>query len=152
MFILSLTKKPRKSRLWQFDPAVFQPGPKPGFFQRRILNPAKSLGKHALYALAFAYPALLVSLGIIFGGLVFWTSLAASMGIIWLVITKTGYSGNFAGWDISYRKFLGLILGLCMLSSLFYGLLYLKLWETVPIMAGSLVFALILGIWKTSNR
>ena len=82
---------------------------------------------------------------------VFWTSLVASMGIIGLVITKTGYSGNFAGWDISYKKFLGLILGFGMVSSLFYELLYLKLW-TVPIMAGILVIALVLGVWKTSDR
>jgi len=147
----SLTKKPRKTRFWQFDRSVFQPGAKPGFLERHILSPAKSLGKHTLYALAFAYPLLLVSLGIVFGGLVFWTSLAASMGIIWLVITKTGYSGNFAGWDISYKKFLGLILGFGMVSWLFYGLLYLKLW-TVPIMAGILVIALVLGVWKTSDR
>jgi len=69
-----LTKKQRKTRLWQFDPSVFQPGPKAGFLEHHILRRARALGKYTLYSLAFAYPVALVSLGIIFGGLVFWAS------------------------------------------------------------------------------
>src|SRR5256885_3697770 len=64
MFYSSLTKKQRKTRLWQFDPSVFQPGPKARFLERYIIGRARSLGKYTLYALAFAYPVTLVSLGI----------------------------------------------------------------------------------------
>ena len=77
MFYSSLTKKQRKTRLWQFDPSVFQPGPKAGFLEHHILRRVKALGKYTLYCLAFAYPVALVSLGIIFGGLVFWSALPA---------------------------------------------------------------------------
>ena len=93
-----MTKKQRKTRLWQFDPFVFQPGPKAGFLEHHILLRARALGKYTLYSLAFAYPVALVSLGIIFGGLVFWSAFAGSAGLMCLIIKKAGYAKNFAGW------------------------------------------------------
>ncbi len=144
-------KKPREAHLWQLDPSAFEPLHKAGLLERHILGRAKSLGKHTLYLLAFAYPLVLVIAGVMFGGIVFWTSLAGSMGLIWLVIKRAGYSGNFESWDVGYKKFLGLIAAFGMFAAFVYGLEYIKLW-TIPIFAGALAMALILGVWITSKR
>jgi hypothetical protein len=73
LYILSLTKKkPREAHLWQLDPSVFEPLRKAGLLERYVISRAKSFGKHTLYVLAFAYPLLLVTAGVMFGGIVFW--------------------------------------------------------------------------------
>jgi hypothetical protein len=148
---LTNKKKPLGARLWQFDPSVFEPLPKAEFFERHVLGRATSLGKHSLYSLAFAYPLILVIAGVMFGGIVFWPSLIGSMGIIYIVIKRTGYAGNFESWDIGYKKFLGLTAAAGIYIAFVYGLEYIKLW-TVPIFGAALVTALILGIWITSKR
>lgn len=84
-----------------------------------------------------------------FGGLVFWASLAGSMGLFWLVIKRAGYSGNFASWDMGYKSFLGLIAAFGIYAALVYGLIYIGLW-VVPIFAGALVTTLTLTILKSS--
>ncbi|SRR6266705_2050138 len=169
MLLSALTKKYRETRLWQFEPSAFQRGPQAGFLERHVLGRARSLGKYTLYALAFAYPVLLVILGVVFGGLVFWTSFAGSAGLIWLIIKKAGYSQNFAAWDIGYKKFLGLIGGFGGALVFVSAIIYIKTWPglvtggmvygitflkacTVPIIAGMLAVALIVGVWKTSAR
>lgn len=146
-----MTKKARETHLWQVDLSVFEPLPKAGLFERHVVGRARSLGKHTLYLLAFAYPILLVTAGVMFGGIVFWTSFAGSMGVIYFVIKRAGYSGNFASWDIGYKKFVGLIAAFGIYAALIYGLIYIRLW-VVPIFAGILVIALILGVRITSNR
>ncbi len=144
-------KKQRETRLWQFDPSVFQPGPKASMLERFILRNARSIGKHGLYALAFAYPIILVTLGVVFGGLVFWTSLVGSMALFWLVIKRAGYSGNFASWDMGYKSFLGLGAAFGIYAALIYGLIHIGLW-VVPIFGGILIIALVLGIKIKSNQ
>jgi hypothetical protein len=145
-----LTKRSRKSRLWYFDPSVFQPGPKASFLERHLLRHARLLGKYALYSLAFAYPVAVVSMGIIFGGLVFWTTFAGSAGLMWLIIVKTGYSKNFANWDVSARKFLGLFLGFGAALAFYSGLIYLKFW-IFPVATAVMVGVLVLGLRKLSK-
>jgi hypothetical protein len=146
-----LTKKrPRETHLWQFDPSVFGPPRKAGLFERHVLGRARSLGRYTFYLLAFAYPILLVSVGVMFGGLVFWTSFAGSVGLMWLVIKKAGYSNNFANWDIGYKKFLALTAAFGIYAAMVYGLIFIKLW-IVPIFAGILVIALIIGV-KIKSR
>src|SRR5439155_21609166 len=98
MFYSSLTKKQRKTRLWQFDPSVFQPGPRASFLERHIIGRARSLGKYTLYALAFSYPVALVSLGFFFVVLVFWSSFAGSVCICWLILSNAGNARNFDNW------------------------------------------------------
>ena len=144
-------KKNRETHLWEFDRSLFEPGPKAGFLERYVFGRVRSLVKHAFYLLAFAYPILLVTLGIVFGGLVFWASLAGSTGIIYLVIKRAGYSANFESWDVGYKKFLGLIAAFGIYLAFVYGLIYIKLW-TIPIFGGILVIALVLGVWITSKR
>ena len=150
----SLTgKKPRKSRFWQFDPSLFQPGPGSGFLQRHILGPARRIVGRTVWVLAFAYPLILVTLGVVFGGLVFWASFAGSVGLIWLIVKKAGYARNFEGWDIGYRKFLGLFFAFGITLTIFTGLLYNPIRDlTIPLMGGILGLALVLALWKTSNR
>jgi hypothetical protein len=144
-------KKPRESHLWQVDPSVFEPLRKAGLFERHVLSRAKSFGKHALYTLAFIYPIVLVTLGVMFGGLVFWACFAGSFGLIWLVISRTGYSGNFANWNMGYKTFVGLFAAFGIYAAMVYGLIFIKLW-IVPIFAAILVIALMVGVWKSSNR
>jgi hypothetical protein len=146
-----LTKKKREARLWHFDPSVFQPGPKAGLLERYILSRARTLGRYTLFGLAFAYPVALVSLGIIFGGLVFWASLAGSMGLIWLIIKKTGYAANFASWDLGKKKFAGLIGGFGMAFAFFTGLIYLRVW-VFPLAGAALAIALVVGVRISSHR
>jgi hypothetical protein len=143
-------KKTRKTRLWYFDPSIFQPGPKGSFFERHGLGPSRSIAKYTLYGLALSYPLILVTMGVMFGGLVFWSALVGSVGLIWLVITKTGYAANFAGWDVGYRKFVGLAGAFGIALGLVYGLIYIGLW-TIPIFGIVLVIAL-LGVYRLSNK
>ena len=143
--------KPRKTRLWQFDSSLFQPGPKAGFLERHVFGPTRSLAKYALYALAFTYPTLLVISGILFGGLVFWTSFAASLGLIFVIIKKAGYSQNFANWDVSNKKFVGLFIAFGLTFAFYMGLIHIGL-LTIIIFGLVLALALVLGVWKTSNR
>jgi hypothetical protein len=149
-----LTKeKPRETNLWEFDPAMFQPLRKAGFFERRILGHGQTLVKHTLFAVFFAYPIVLVTLGVAFGGLVFWGSFAGSMILIWAVLRKTGYARNFDSWDIGYKKFAGLSVAFLMMFAFVYSVGYtpLRLW-TVPIMAGLLVIILFVGVPRMANR
>jgi hypothetical protein len=83
-----------------------------------------------------------------FGGIVFWPSLAGSGLIIWLVLTKTGYAHNFATWDVGYRKFVGLFCGFGMMLAIVYGLGYTPLrLMTLPLTGVIFTLALIIGIW-----
>ena len=151
MGVIRPLTKPRKTRLWQFDPSLFQPGPKAGFFERHLLGPTKSLTKYGLYALAFMYPTLLVISGILFGGLVFWTSSAASLGLIFVIIKKAGYSQNFANWDVSNKKFAGLFIAFGLTFAFYMGLIHIGI-LTIVIFGLLLALALVLGDRKTSNR
>jgi hypothetical protein len=140
-----LTKKRRKTRLWQFDPSVFQPGSKASFLERYVLGRAKSIAKYTLYSLAFLYPIVLVSLGIMFGGLVFWGAFAGSVGLMWLVITRTGYAKNFAGWGVVRKTWLIEVVGaFSILLAFFYGLIHMDVWF-LPIFGGVVIVALVVG-------
>jgi hypothetical protein len=144
-----LTKKARETRLWYIDPSLFQPAPKAGFLELHIISRARSLAKHSLYLLAFAYPLVLVISGVMFGGLIFWAGFAGSMIIIWLILKKAGYSHNFESWDVGYKTFLGLIGAFGVYAGLIYGLEYVKIW-TIPIFAGILILILIIGVRRAS--
>lgn len=137
--------EPKKTRLWVFDSSAFQPLPRAGFLRRHIVGWIRSLGKYTLYALAFSYPVLLVSLGVVFGGVVFWSGLVVSAVIISLVIRKAGYARNFVDWGVGDRRFLGLFGAFGLALAFFYGLTHLGLWF-FPIFLGVLVIALIVGV------
>lgn len=146
-----MTKKPRKTRLWHLDDSLFEAGPQAGFLERHFVHRVRSLAKYSLYGLAFAYPTVLVTLGLMFGGLVFWGSLAGSVLVIWIVLKQTGYARNFAGWDWGYTKFVGLFGAFGMMLGLILGLINIGL-RVFPLMAAGLVTVLVLGIWRISRR
>lgn len=140
-----MPKKTEKSRLWEFDPSIFDPLPKASILERYIVSPVRNITRRALFGIAFAYPIALVTIGLVFGGLAFWISFAGSAGIIYIVIKKSGYAANFANWDVGRNKFIGLIGGFGMTLAFVYGLIYLST-MIVVIFAGVLTAVLILAI------
>ena len=146
-----MTDKDRETHLWQFDPSVFQPSRKAGFLERHLLGKGRALVRNMLYMAAFAYPIILVTLGVAFGGIVFWTSFAGSGILIFLIIKKAGYSANFAGWNIGYTKILGLVGAFVIYLGLVYGLIYIHLW-TIPIMAAILAAVFLAWVWRAGRH
>ncbi len=145
------TKKDGRAHLWSFDPSVFQPLPKASFLKRHLLGRLRSLGKYTLYSLAFSYPVVLVSLGIIFGGLVFWTALVGSIAFMWLLIKKAGYANNFSDWGVGNKRFLGLFGAAGLVIAFFYGLTHTR--ELfLPIFGGLLVITLVVGVRQFSKQ
>jgi len=137
----------KKHRLWEFDPTMFEPGRKAGFFERYFSWWLKQIGKYALYTIAFFWPLLVVSIGVAFGGLAFWGSFLASFAIIGFLITKLGYAANFANWNVSNTKFAGLIFAFAAAMGFYLGLIYLKIW-LFPIVLGVLGLTLVWGILR----
>ncbi len=149
---MTTKKKSKDVRPFEFNPSIFQPGPKAGFLEQHIVSRARSLGKYTLYALTFVYPIILVSLGVEYGGLVFWGSLTGSMVIVGLMIKKAGYAANFADWGIGYKKFLALPSAFAILLSVYYGLVYSPLGgSTFLVLGGILAVIFTIGIWKITR-
>ena len=146
-----MSKERKKRRFWEIDPTIFQPGPRASFFQRRVIGPTKSLGKYVLFGLAFVYPAALVVLGVMYGGLVFWSFLAGSMALIVLFLSRLGYANRFdtSKADMG-RKMGGLSLGFLAALGFYYGLLYLRVW-LVPAAFGVVAVAVVLLLRKSSS-
>ena len=96
--------KTKSRRFWEVDPGMFGSGRRASYFERFVVSPLRQAGKLGLFALAFAYPPILVLVGIAFGGLAFWSFFAASGAVIGLIIWKLGYASNFASWDIGLRR------------------------------------------------
>lgn len=94
---------------------------------------------------------VLVGLGIVFGGIVFWTSLVGSFVLIWLVIKKAGYARNFAEWGVGSRRLLGLFGAFGAALGFFYGLTHVGFWF-FPIFFGVVVASFILGVRLFSSR
>jgi hypothetical protein len=139
----------KKHRFWEFDPATFQPLRRAGLFERRLRPFFRSAGKYLLYSLAFLYPFLLVTVGIIFGGIAFWTSFAGSFAVIGLLISRLGYAKNFANWDLSLRKFGALVLAFLAAFGFYEGLINLRIW-VIPLFAA--VLSLGLAYFLIKNR
>jgi hypothetical protein len=131
-------------RLWKIDPATFTPLPKNGRIKNRLTGPLKTIGKVSLFSLAMGYPITLIILGLLFGAVAFWGSFAASAVILYFTLTKLGYARNFAGWSLSWKKFLGGLIGFPLAAGFYLGLIYLKLLALPIIVAVIIVGAVIL--------
>jgi hypothetical protein len=117
-----LPERPKKRKLWDVNPSIFELGRKASFFERRIFPPLRQTAKFGLYALAIAYPIYLVYIGIAFGGLVFWSFFVGSIALIGIAITKLGF----------------------LVATGFYaGIIYFKIW-LVPIALGLFSLGLLL--------
>ncbi len=144
--------EPRKKRkLWEIDSTIFEPGPKPSLLERRIIEPLKLLGKYVLFALAFSYPSIIVLVGIVYGGLVFWAAFAGSAALIVLLLSKLGFARNFATSNVNVKKrFLGLFIAFPAVLSFYYGLIYLRIW-LIPVAIAVLVSVSVLVLRKASE-
>jgi hypothetical protein len=145
-----LPEKPKKRKLWDVDPSIFEPGRKASFYERRIVPPLRQIGKFGLYSLAISYPIYLVYVGLAFGGLAFWGFLAGSMALMGIIIAKLGYASNFRNWDISLKRTLGLLLGFLLAIGFYGGLIYLKTWF-VPIGFGLAGLGLLLMLRRSKS-
>ena len=146
-------KKSRENNLWKVDSSLFQHGPEASFLERHVLRRVRSTARLMLFGAAFAYPFVLISLGISYGAIVFWAGFAGSAVIMGLIITKAGYAKNFAGWDIGYRRFVALPVGFAIAFGAYLGLLYSPIGSlTVVVLAGVLALVFLLKIRRMSSR
>ena len=141
-----MPKPQKKRRLWEIDPSIFQPGRK-ATLPERVAQPFKDIAKYLIFALAMAYPLGLVTVGLVYGGVVFWATFFASIAAIGIIITKAGYARNFQHWDISLRKMGGLVVAFFMALGFYLGLIYLKTWM-IPVVALIMGLGLILIMRK----
>ncbi len=141
----------RKRKPWEIDLTIFESGPKPSLIERRIIGPLKLLGKYSLFALAFSYPSIIVLVGVVYGGLVFWAAFAGSAALIVLLISKMGFARNFATSNVNVKKrFAGLFIAFPAVLGFYYGLIYLRIWF-IPVAIAVLVLLSVLGLRKTST-
>jgi len=134
-----LPEQPKKRKLWDVDPSLFQRGPNATFFERRVVPLLRQIAKLVLYALAIS-----------FGGLVFWSFFTGSIGLIGVIITKLGYASNFRHWDVSLKRTTGVFLGFLVAISFYAGIIYLKT-LLVPVAFGLFGLGLLFILRRTSQ-
>jgi hypothetical protein len=128
-----LTEEPdKKKKLWEVDPMLFQKGRKGSLLQRRIVPSLRQIGKFSLICLALTYPIYLVLIGLVFGGVAFWSFLGGSVAVIGIIISRLGFAPNFRNWDVGGKGMIGLVLGFLVAVAFYTGLLYLKTWLVLP--------------------
>jgi len=92
---------------------------------------------------------ILVISGILYGGLVFWSFMVGSLGLIGLIIWKAGYAGNFSGRNPSLRRQIpALFIAFLMALGFYAGLIVLKIW-LLPIVITILGLSLAVTLRKT---
>ena len=104
----------------------FRPLPKASLWQRTIVDRVKSLSVALFAGALFAYPVTLVLVGVIFGGLIFWSTFVGSFIVIGLIIHGLGFSHNFRNWDISMKRMLATVMGGMVALGWYEGILYFK--------------------------
>jgi len=145
-----LPEQPKKRKLWDVDPSLFQRGPNATFFERRVVPLLRQIAKLVLYALAISYAIFLIYIGLAFGGLVFWSFFTGSIGLIGVIITKLGYASNFRHWDVSLKRTTGVFLGFLVAISFYAGIIYLKT-LLVPVAFGLFGLGLLFILRRTSQ-
>jgi hypothetical protein len=133
----------KEKSFWKVDGTIFRPA---GIQTRlqRIVTVLKSLSKGALLTTLFAYPVVLVYVGVAYGGIVFWGFLGASFVTVGVVLSRTGYSRNFDGVQGSMARMLvALTIAFVLVVGFYLGLLLFKL-MIVPMFFGVLGVALAL--------
>lgn len=146
-----MEKKEEKKRkkLWEVDPTIFRPGKPAGYIEKAV-SLLRGFGKYVSFALLLFYGPILVILGIAFGGLVFWGSLAGSMALIGLILKKLGYAKNFAAWNPRIgRQLLSLFIGFLFAVGLYLGLITFQAW-LIPVAFGLAALGVLLSRRKRS--
>ena len=145
-------KEDREHRLWKLDPKIFETK-KAGFLERHVLGLLRSIGGYSLLSLAFAYPIVLVYLGVAYGGLVFWGSFAGSVILMVALMRGLGFEKNFANKDISWKRTAAIPISFLMALAFILGLVYLRLWF-IPIALAilSVTFTALIGLRRHSAK
>jgi hypothetical protein len=139
----------KENKLWEVDPTIFDPRKPAGYFDK-ILTLVRTFGKYVSFGLLLLYAPILVVLGIVYGGLVFWGTLAGSMALIGLTLKKLGYAQNFAAWNPRLgRQLLAIFIGFLLAAGLFLGLFTFRVW-LIPIAFGLTALGLVLSLRKRS--
>jgi hypothetical protein len=139
----------RKKKLWEIDPSVYAPGPKAGLRQR-VVEWFREVGKAMLYVAFFAYPLALPIIGVVFGGLAFWTTFGGSVAVISVILAKFGFARTFAKRDFPFLTSTIALCGgfLCALG-FYLGLLTIQ-WLIIPIVAALAGLALLVALRRRS--
>ena len=139
----------KRRKLWEVDPSIFHPG-KPAGYLEKGLSALRTIGKYSSFALLLFYGPIIVILGIVYGGLVFWGTLAGSTVLIGLILSRLGYAKNFASWNPKIgRQILTLFLGFLLAGGLYLGLFTFQVW-LIPIAFGLAGLGLLLALRKRS--
>ncbi len=144
---MSQSRDDDERNFWKVDETIFHPA---GIRTRvqRLVSVLKSLTKGSLLLFLFAYPLLLVYIGIAYGAIVFWSSLAGSFVIVGVVLSRTGYSRNFDRVDGSMaRGLIALAIAFASIVGFYLGLFQFKL-LMVPIFLGVLGVAAALVVLR----
>lgn len=118
----------KKKRLWELDSTLYQKRQGASFLERRIIPALRQAGKFSLITLALVYPLILVIVGIVYGGLVFWSFFAVSVAIIYLVISKLGFAPRFNSEGQGFKAILGILGGFVLAAAFYEGLFVLRTW------------------------
>jgi hypothetical protein len=145
---LSESRDDKEKHFWKVDERIFRLARIQTGVQR-FAAVLKSLVSAVLVLLFFAYPLLLVYVGIAYGGMAFWSSLGTSFVIVGIVLWKTGYSRNFHTVDGGMaRRLVGLTLAFVSVVGFYLGLLQFK-FLMIPIFLGVLGVAMVLFVLRT---
>jgi hypothetical protein len=91
----------------------------------------------------------LVYVGLVYGGLAFWSFFAGSIMIMGATITKLGYASNFRHLGHSLKRTLGVVLAFAVAAG-FYGALIYARTLFIPIAFGLIRLGLFL-VWRRSG-
>jgi hypothetical protein len=107
-----------KDRFWKVDPEIFKPG-KHRRLGETLKDLARSIGKTVGILLLIAYPVLVVVLGVEYGALVFWGTLAGSVAVVGLLLQRLGYARRFGSQDPKLlRQLVALFLAFAVIASI----------------------------------
>lgn len=116
----------KKKRLWEVDPYMFDKRPRAGFLERRVLPALRTVGRFVLIGLALTYPIYLVYVGLVYGGLAFWSFLGGSLVAIGLILWKLGFASHYSTWGAGFTGLWGVVGGGVIAIGFYLGLIYLK--------------------------
>jgi hypothetical protein len=137
------SEEDRKHRFWKVDPAMYSRGSARSRASS-FKDPLQSLAKPVLISLFFSYPLIVVFIGILYGGILYWASLTGSFALLGLFLWKTGYAKNFEAWNPKLGKqLLALVVAFAIVVGFYLGLFNARLW-LVPISLGLGIGALII--------
>ena len=141
----------KKKRLWEVDSTLYQKRRGASFLEGRVFPALRQVGKFSLISLALVYPLGLVIVGIVYGGLGFWSFFAVSLAIIYLVIAKLGFAPRFRSQGQGFKGILGILGGFLLAAGFYEGLFILRTW-TIPAAIGLSALGIVFMLRRTRNR